>query len=130
MLVPPRSRGAATQSRMASLSAMLRPDAVAVAIATAQTPKLVTSVVAIVAPAQGKACKHAPAVRIDGGHCVRQSYLREEEIKKGRACALYWCGALAAYWCGVLAAMWIGAEGSLLWPCKESLSCLLAADSS
>lgn len=75
MLVPPRSRGAATQSRMASLSAMLRPDAVAVAvavaIATAQTPKLVTSVVAIVAPAQGKACKHAPAVRIDLGFVYR-----------------------------------------------------------
>ena len=71
MLVPPRSRGAATQSRMASLSAMLRPDAVAVAIATAQTPKLVTSVVAILAPAQGKACKHAPAVRIDLGFVYR-----------------------------------------------------------
>lgn len=73
MLVPPRSRGAATQSRMASLSVMLRPDAVAVAvaIATAQTPKLVTSVVAIVAPAQGKACKHAPAVRIDLGFVYR-----------------------------------------------------------
>lgn len=73
MLVPPRSRGAATQSRMASLSAMLRPDAVAVAvaIATAQTPKLVTSVVSIVAPAQGKACKHAPAVRIDLGFVYR-----------------------------------------------------------
>lgn len=69
MLVPPRSRGAATQSRMASLSAMLRPDAVA--IATAQTPKLVTSVLAIVAPAQGKACKHAPAVRIDLGFVYR-----------------------------------------------------------
>ena len=91
MLVPPRSRGAATQSRMASLSAMLRPDAVAVAIATAQTPKLVTSVVAIVAPAQGKACKHAPAVRIDTDisvqcrwpPCKAKLYERKEKKKVG-----------------------------------------------